>query len=424
MKILILGLLFVTPLYSYKFLCNSVTASGQTESDSCGVCLDGTGPRWPSSAVQYSVSTQHLPSGLSVTDWLALVQSSFASWTQIPGVSLTATFGLEGNRSFGTDVTHHDIFWVTDENEWMEKVGAAPNGILGVTLPPYTCPQKTGENRVLGDADMILNAVPAAGFAWEANCPKLSKDCQSIRGTMTHEMGHFLGLGHPFSSGQALMSARSTYLIEYPLFDDQQGLLALYPAVSSLLGVGGKCSTDSVCQAGLTCHSQASNQYCSHGCQLDSECSNNLVCAKSGFCEFPSGARLGAVALHGDCSSEGACDLGLICVGVGSGNAYCFSDCTTSQTCGVQDTCHQLHNPQHALINFYACMQIVKEGSSCGQAVVCETGLLCTAGTCVADASAAPAPANTGCSSSGSPPEFWILLCLLGILVPRLKKKC
>src|SRR3989338_6056021 len=104
----------------------------------------------------------------------------------------------------------------------MDEVGAAPNGILGVTLPSYYCPNSSFSYRLIGDADMILNAVPSAGFSWASGCAQLSESCQSIRGTMSHEMGHFLGLGHPFALGQALMSAQAGFLIEYPLFDDQQ----------------------------------------------------------------------------------------------------------------------------------------------------------------------------------------------------------
>ncbi|MEI6790336.1 MAG: hypothetical protein WCK42_04045 [Myxococcaceae bacterium] len=434
MKILLLGLLFLTPAYSYKFLCNGITAEGETESDTCGACTDATGPRWLNQKVSYNISTKQIPTGISVSDWVSLVKSSFASWTEVPGVLLTMTYGSEGARSFGEDEKSQDVSWVNGEAEWMDKVGAAPNGILGVTLPSYKCPQEAAANyRVIDDADMILNNVPSAGFTWSQSCSMLTEKCQSIRGTMTHEMGHFLGLGHPFASGQAIMSAQASFLIDYPLFDDQQGLVALYPAASAPVAMGGKCIVDGDCLSGLTCHAQDQIKYCSSNIGT---CSNHMVLVNNGFCEYPSGALLGAVKLHEDCS-QSVCDTDLICVGVAASTEYCFAECTPNKTsCGPLETCHQLHDSKHQPINSYACMQEVKEGEKCGNIITCQTGLTCTVGVCVVTpkqnlteasfSSPSPSsnPENSSCSSVKTPGEIWLLLCLMGILIHRPKKKC
>src|SRR3989338_1053145 len=115
MRVFILALLLFSPAYSYKFLCNGITAEGETESDSCGACTDIKGPRWPNNTVSYNVSTKLMPPGVSATDWVALVQSSFASWTGVPGVLLSVNYVAEGVRSFGENEKNHDIFWVMDE---------------------------------------------------------------------------------------------------------------------------------------------------------------------------------------------------------------------------------------------------------------------------------------------------------------------
>ena len=369
MKLIFLGaLLFLTPADAYKFLCNGITAEGVTESDSCGVCSDSTGPRWPNASVAINVNTSVLPAGISGTDWKNLATDCFNTWARTPGVQLTTSYLGEGVRSFGTDSKNHDIFWVTSSSEWADQVGAAPNGILGVTLPPYVCPSKTVGYRTIGDADMILNAVPSAGFPWALSCPGLSDTCQSVRATLQHESGHFLGLGHPCVDCQAMMSATVAFLIEYPLFDDQAGLRALYSG-SGAGSFATSCSSTAPCQSGLSCHTQSLAQYCSHSCTLSADCENHMTC-NNGMCEFPGGAALGAVSLYGDCTGNLSCDTGLICVHVSDTAGYCFNSCTGTGNgdgiCQASETCHQLHNSKKVAIKSWACMRLVDQNASCG----------------------------------------------------------
>lgn len=443
-----LALLFLAPAYSYRFLCNGITAEGQQETDSCTQPCLSAPTHWPynvNNTVTYNVGTSVLPSGVSASSWLSVVQSCFTIWNQTPGALLMATYGSSGPRSFGTDSNNHDIYFVASEEEWSSKVGAAPNGVLGVTLPPYACPTSTVPYRRIDDADMILNAVPKAGFVWAPGCPQLSDDCQSARATVAHESGHFLGLGHPCASCQELMSAQAEFLIEYPLFDDQQGLAALYPAGGSTVGAFGTDCSSASCKSDLTCHAQGTSKYCSHGCTLSPEaapCENHMVCnTTNGYCEFPSGTQLGAVSLYEDCTRN-PCDIGLTCVGISDTAAYCFNDCTASQTCASSETCHQLSNSRHVKINSYACMQLVGQGQSCGiingVPIVCQSGqgLTCLSDTskCVSSSSLGSgnlvvgggtgATDNSSCSSVRAPTETGLLWVLLGILVHRPKKKC
>ncbi|MEI6805992.1 MAG: hypothetical protein WCK49_05735 [Myxococcaceae bacterium] len=424
MKLVFLGaLLFLTPAYSYKFLCNGITAEGVTESDQCTESCISASSHWPVNApVLYNVDISVLPTGISASDWLKVVDSSFSNWANTPGAKLTISNGGYGVRSFGDTPNSHDIFWVTSEDEWMTKVGAAPNGILGVTLPPYACPTSTVNYRQIDDADMILNAVPSAGFIWEAGCPQLSDSCQSAKGTVAHESGHFLGLGHPCAACQELMSAQAEFLIEYPLFDDQQGLAALYPDSSAAGSFGTVCSSAQPCLSNLTCHSQAEAQYCSKACAIPSDCGNNMVC-NSGFCEFPAGVALGAAGLGAPCTQN--CDKGFICVAVDNSSSYCFAECTISQTCQTSETCHQLKNSKNVLISSYACMVMAAEGEACGGTTVCQTGLTCISSVCkTVSGGTGSGSSSSHCSSAKAPSELWLLLLLMGILVHRPKKKC
>ena len=411
MKLILVAFLFLIPAHAYKFLCNGITAEGEVESDSCPQkCTNETATRWLNKTIRYNIHTSILAEGVSASDWKSVVIESFDAWAQTPGGGLMATYVGEGVRSFGTDSQNQDIFFVTSETEWMDRVGAAADGILGVTLPPYYCPNSQVSYRVIDDADMILNGVPSSGFKWAKTCSKLSDNCQSMFATVAHESGHALGLGHPCTDCALLMSAQAAYLIEHPLFDDQEGLRALYPGTSSGL-LGAACP----CAAGLTCHTQGTNEYCSTT-PCTNTCSNSSMVCTNNFCEFPNAAS----ALHEECSQK-PCDSGLACVGVDESSSYCFTDCTDSQTCqDALETCHQLKSNGQK-INTYACMKMVKQGESCGQTIVCQTGLKCSSGVCEVSTGGS---SGSSCSSVKTPTEIWLLLALLGILVHRSQKKC
>lgn len=422
MRLSLLFLLLVSSAHAYKFLCNGIDAQGQVESDSCGVCNDQTGSRWSGGTVSFNVNTRVLPPGISGLDWKNLVTDCFNTWEATPNSNLSSKYIGEGVRSFGVDENNHDILWMTDSSEWMENVGAGPSGILGVTLPLYECPGNGVNYRAIHDADMILNGLAEAGFPWELGCLLLSDSCQSIRGTVQHESGHFLGLGHPCVSCESVMSAQAAYLVEDPLFDDQSGLRALYPGNSP--GVFGADCSNAACSAGLDCYTKNQNHYCTHDCKLDSDCENQLTC-NSGVCEFPSGQSLGAVGLHEDCTSN-PCEEGLKCVTVQDRQAYCYTDCTSSQSCQISESCHQLKDSNKNLINSYACMVMLAENQVCGGTTVCQSGLTCLAGVCQKGLVENPSvtPPNSHCASAGIPTELWVLLLLMSIAVHRVRRRC
>lgn len=101
----------------------------------------------------------------------------------------------------------------------------------------------------------------------------------------------------------------------------------------------------------------------------------SLLCASISAGEFAD--------LYGDCM-QSPCNTGLICVGIDDQTAYCFKECSGDESgvCQRSETCHQLHNSQHAAINIYACMQLVTESEPCGAInggwAFCKAGFVCT----------------------------------------------
>ncbi|MBL4818761.1 MAG: matrixin family metalloprotease [Deltaproteobacteria bacterium] len=421
--IMVLLILMAIPSEAYRFLCNSINADGVAETDSCGICDDTTATRWDNQSVSYAVGTSQLPSGITVEDWVSLVNNSFASWAGAAGVNLITNNTGEAARSFGTDSVNHDIFWVDNSAEWLELVGVAPNGVLGVTLPPYLCPSGSTEFREIVDADLIMNGTPEGDFAWKLDCNSLLPNCQSMKATVTHELGHFLGLGHDCVGCSDLMAAVASFLVTDPQQDDLVGIRALYPN-SSEGAFTAACSTNSVCDSNI-CHS---NGYCTLSCTQDADCGTTLRCSSStSQCEFAATATVG---LKGECSSQLSCEEGLQCIGItSSGSSHCFNACTQgSGTCSGNETCRQLKNNAGEKIDSFACIEIKQFGETCGAHIACDSDkqLKCTNAVCANGVAKTAAPVGSGGCSQVGIPQLFVFLGFLGLLirVPRRRKKC
>ncbi len=440
-RIVLLGLIAANA-FSYAFLCNGVDANGNRDSDNCSQSCSTYPTKWLNNTTDYRVDTSILFSGISASEWTnSVVLQALSDWSSVPDAGLTLTQGGSSLRSFGTNTASHDIFWVKSSAEWADKVGEpADTGILAVTLPVYMCPANGKNFRQIIDADMIINGVDSANYPWKATCSSLSFSCQSILATVAHEAGHFLGLGHPDTESPNLMSAIASYLVEHPQLDDMQGIRTLYPD-GSPGAYTTVCSGTQICASGLTCHQQGSVSYCSKACSTTSDCQNHLVCGSSGFCEFRNSQQLGAVGLYENCSNA-PCASGLLCVGVSSGNEYCFSNCANDASgCSSSETCRQLRNSAGDTIAAKACIDIQQEGESCAGATSCDRtqNLTCSSESiCVSQGSSGDLGAGgsgnaggstsgtkSGCSTGGDASQWAWLVCLLPwITVPRRRKKC
>ncbi|MBH1989133.1 MAG: hypothetical protein I8H75_01925 [Myxococcaceae bacterium] len=399
-----LCVLVAWPSVSYRYLCNSIDAQGNVWGDEHSPklgCTAASAPRWPGSSMQFYLDMEGLPNGIDSDTWLSLVQGVLEDWQATPNASLALRSSVGSQRSFGTDASSHDVFWVRDRDEWMSLIGAGPEGILGVTLPVYSVAQGSSV-RILEDADMVLNACPELGIVWDPNCTNLA-DCFAPQATFSHEFGHVLGLGHPCVACEQLMSAQAVFMVDKPGFDEQSAIRMLYPGTTPGV-LGDSCSGHHRCQSEFECRTVDAQQYCSKPCATDSECSGSLMVCDSGFCSFQTRSSLSS-HLAEDCSWR-KCAVGLLCVTNSSGSSLCYTDCSTGSGCTDTEVCYPLKDNQSHPVHESACIETASLASSFN------SGSLSTARQ------------QSGCNASNGAFHLWFFALILLIGVPRIRKKC
>lgn len=203
--------------------------------------LDGPPfPHWGTVPVKFHVNKASYPANIAAVAEQRLL-SGFASWSA-PNCTYFETL-LEGDLPGGTfDINDgkNVVLWVNQPNPWPSELGPE-DSVIGVALPIWS---NDGMGQLLiDDADIIFNNV---GFCWYDYDPA-NPDVTCSGGkpvdtlsVVTHEQGHFLGLGHTNVSGATMEAAYfggdALRSIEQ---DDVDGVCALYP----LGGVGADCAS-------------------------------------------------------------------------------------------------------------------------------------------------------------------------------------
>ena len=371
---------------AFSFLCNGVDASGAVDlTDFCGDvndngrvdaadCTPQNAARWDELQADFRFDDAVRPPEESLSEWQQHQAATIAGWNTVQGHQLTLRdAGAAQFRSFGVINSENSIFWITNRTEFTNEVNGSPNSILGVTLAPYNCSGSRGRGGI-ADADIVMNGTGV--FNWDQN---------SVVSTLTHEVGHAIGFGHPCTdcSNVAIMSATSGFNeSDTPLFDDQEAIRSLYPGTPG--GLGTACSADNQCTSGpcVTVPINGTNRsFCSQTCT--STCQNGLVCTtvagEGDVCVFSNAsiADIGAACGPPGCVDEctGAIGPGCNVCTVNGAGSNCFAGCTPSSGagCSGDDACSP-----------FGC----NGAADCGAGGSCQNGACTNIGVCVPGGSA------------------------------------
>ncbi len=269
----------------------------------------------------------------------------------------------------------HVIKFLNSGAEWKWSAQELANTIITVNL-------QTGE---ILDVDMVLNDWK---FTWGTTGKGADFD---VLATVTHELGHVLGLAHSTDSGASMYArANAGETSKRNLNkDDRDGLCALYP--DQPCEEGKLIGNDTVCFNGR--HTPICPRY--HELCKDCSSGRHEDCGGSGdFC-----LNLSQKLVCGfDCSKTKSCPGGYTCVPVqetknGKPITIGFNCVPDSRNCAGAATPPCCRNPDDCLPSF-ACVKgqcvrgqsCAKEGEACASKGACCTGMVCvndsTGGKC------------------------------------------
>ena len=293
--------------------------------------------------------------GIDATE--VAVQNSFDTWQNVDCCAIAFDYrgrtALTAGSSSGTNVI-----------SWSESGWGYGSSAIAVT-------QDWFGSGTIEEADIDCNGVY---LSWNTTGAGGGVDTQSI---LTHEIGHFLGLGDLYDGGHASSTMYGVYsggtgsrsLAE----DDMAGCRALYADAC------GGCTVDTDCPSGYHCDASACVRNTTAGNMCD-PCSSPADCTDGLCLSFPephSGTFCGV-----NCSTDAECGAGNQCFPISGASSQCApadGDCTGgSSGCTVDTDC-----PSGYHCDAGACVadEPVPE---CTVDTDCGAGRRCAGGTCVA----------------------------------------
>ena len=229
------------------------------------------------------------PEEMSLAEVAYAIQRSAKTWSTVGCAEVELTYG-----------GHVDT---------IEELGPDAIPIVHLARDQSTCLQ-LGNNTRVGAAPCIISEVRSAGvvlnrdsvrwYNMEDTVPEIRRVAEGERpwvdleATLTHELGHILGLAHPAPVMQPRAAMLGTYRVDGGQrrlsASDRANLCALYPSPSTPFQ---ECTSDGQCMtrskdAGAACVERGSWQVCDKEAgQTGDYCADNLLICKE-FCIFTS----------------------------------------------------------------------------------------------------------------------------------------
>ena len=349
--------------------CTTACSGSGTNNELCvsGRCLPKV--RFASSVANGGGMTINGPSAVTYATALLSMRAAFETWTtpNVTSCSTSMGFAFQAEFSTPTGTTaingndgNNSVIWLAGTN-W--RYGS---GTLGLTTTTFFPGQIT-------DADMELND----NARWGTTGGSADTDLQSV---VTHEAGHFIGLGHTTSSTAVMNpSIAAGVQIRNLRAADLSDVCGVYPGTTG--GQGTACSTTGMCTSPLVCEgsSGSSTLLCTQDCaSAGATCPSGYSCQAStaGFACLPA---VGAVDQCRFCLSGADCSTG-VCIESGTGLNYCSQACTIGMAgqCGTGSTCAANGTGTFCIPNG-AC---TNQCTVSTVAADCAPGYACMGGTC------------------------------------------
>lgn len=303
---------------------------------------------WPATKIPVPYVIQNAGSlDLPLADEIAAFDAAFATWQAVPTSALA--FHNAGMTDLGLAVDGTNVMLFI-ETGWQFGSEAAAATSLFIIDGQQT-------------ADIAVNG---ENFHWAIGPPNawVTSHTLDLQAVLTHEIGHFSGLGHTLRAHDTMYYSWSPWQGQRTLsIDDKLGLTSIYPKAGDECG---SCPGTETCQAipqghlcagtpdpvGATCNydyvecdafclfttTTLSMGYCSKFCERDADCPLTHHCADATAGTMPvkvcfAGAQpppVPACTMDPDCPAGQFCDVA---------NGACTFECRTTADCSGGATC-------------------------------------------------------------------------------------
>lgn len=334
---------------------------------------------WPEAAMPVPYLVHQAGSDdLSFAEVEAAIAAAFAAWQAVPCSRLRFTHA--GTTDLGVAVDGQNVILFIEDG-WIygrEAAGATSLWILD------------GEQT----ADVAMNG---QHYRWAIGPPgsAFTAGTLDLQGVLTHELGHFSGLGHTSSAHDTMYYSWTPWPGQRtPSRDDKLGLCSLYPQA------GDECTPPSTgCADGETCEPTAAGRLCdSPADPIGAACNHDRIeCAD--FCLFTA-ADLSNGYCSRFCADDRDCPLTHHCDEASAGSdtvKVCFAgaqppppdaavECVDDEGCPTGEYCSTMG----------ACTLACRSDDDCAGAAACDDRGRCQPGGAGGCCGASPPGASLG----------------------------
>jgi hypothetical protein len=308
---------------------------------------------WPAARmpVPYLINTAG-SDDLTLPEITATIHAAFDSWQDVPCASIT--YQDAGPTTLGVAVDGQNAILFI-ESGWI--YGAEAAGATALTIVDG-----------MQTADVAMNG---QHFRWAIGpAGALATQTLDLQGVLTHELGHFSGLGHTQRAHDTMYFSWTPWSGQRtPSADDQEGLCSIYPmAGDSCASDGTGCPTGQACvttprgrlcdtaidPVGTPCNydrvecgdfclftaANLSTGYCSRFCDTNADCPPTHHCDAASAGGMP--VRVCFVGppppppdAAGSCAIDDHCPSGEYCGAMSA----CTLDCRSDRDCPRDERC-------------------------------------------------------------------------------------
>ncbi len=312
---------------------------------------------WPANKMPVPYLIQNAGSeDLPIADVVAAFDAAFATWQAVPTSSLT--FTNAGMTDLGQAIDGNNVMLFVESGWTFGSEAAAATSLFIIDG------QQTADIAVNGEN--FPWAVAPAG-------PAINSNILDLQAVLTHEIGHFSGLGHTQRAFDTMYFSWDPWPGQRTLsIDDKLGLSSIYPVM------GDECATDATCAAGETCTQYPLGKLCEGTPDpVGAPCNYDKVECDS-FCLFTA-LDLSTGYCSKFCETDRDCPLTHHCANASAGSMTvkaCFEGAQPPPC--TADSCP---TGQHCDVAAGGCTFECREAADCGSGMACDDTGFCVEST-------------------------------------------